>query len=60
MQNKTYSEDGVFYAVIWVNGHSYYKGPYHSRSTARRIAIQEQRKHEWARKNHMIYNAKYM
>lgn len=58
-QNKTYREDGVYYAVIWICGHSYYKGYYKSRSTARRVAIREQRKHDWARAHGMIYSTKY-
>ena len=58
-QNKTYYESGKYYAVIWINGHSYYKGPYNSRSTARRVAIREQSKHDHAKQNGMIYNTRY-
>lgn len=57
MKNKTYYESGKYYAVIWVNGHSYYKGPYNSRTTARRIAIQEQAK---VNRTDMKYNPKYI
>lgn len=59
MQNKTYSESNKYYAVVWINGQSYYKGPYNTRSAARRIAIREQAKVNQARNMGFIYNPKY-
>lgn len=56
---KTHYEQGKYYAIILIpNGHEYYKGPYHSRSVARRISIQETEKHKWALANHCHYNVK--
>lgn len=57
--NLTYSEDGKYYAVIALpNGQTYYKGPYNSRSTARRVAIRENAKHRQAQNSGMLYNVR--
>lgn len=60
MYPKTYSEDGVFYGVVYLpNGHTYYVGHFNCRSTARRHAIKETHKHQFARQNGTIYNIRY-
>lgn len=56
---KTYSEGGKFYAVITLpNGHTYYSGAFNSRSAAYRYAVKENKKHQHAAKNGMIYNVR--
>ena len=56
---KTYYESGKFYAVITLpNSQTYYKGPYNSRSTARRVSIRENAKHRQAARMGMIYNVR--
>lgn len=57
---KTYYEDGAYYGVVHLpNGHTYYIGPYKSRSTAYRHGIKETKKHQFAQRNHMVYNTRY-
>jgi hypothetical protein len=59
MKQLTYYESGKYYAVITLpNGQTYYKGAYNSRSTARRVAIRENSKHQQAARSGMIYNVK--
>jgi hypothetical protein len=59
MKQLTYYEAGKYYAVITLpNGQTYYKGAYNSRSTARRVAIRENTKHQQTARSGMIYNVK--
>lgn len=59
MKQLTYYESGKYYAVVTLpNGHTYYKGPYNSRSTARRVALKENKMHEHAQRSGMIYNVR--
>jgi hypothetical protein len=53
----TYSESGKFYAVVTLpNGHTFYRGPYNSRSTARRVALAENKRQRLAARSGMIVN----
>lgn len=59
MKQLTYYESGHYYAVVTLpNGQTYYKGPYKSRSTARRVAIKENGLHKQAQRSEMIYNVR--
>lgn len=59
MKQLTYYESGKFYAVVTLpNGQTYYKGPYNSRSTARRMALKENHMHQRAHSMGMIYNVR--
>jgi hypothetical protein len=40
---KTYKEDGKYYAVVETKNGPYFIGPFNSRSTARRRAINAKR-----------------
>lgn len=57
----TYVEGGRVYAVITLPcGMTYYAGPFLCRDTARRFAKQENARHEFAERNGLTYNARYL